>query len=172
MSLEISKEIVEQIRDHGRGAYPQECCGLLLGCVTSARRSVMGLRRLENARRDAPQNRYLIAPSDLLAAEKEATRLSLDIIGVYHSHPDHPARPSEYDREHAFPWYSYVILSVAAGEPQDLTSWVLQDDGTAFEVEELVVRQEERQVTEVQGDAPKSAARIGRSEVRSRGDCR
>ena len=72
--------------------------------------------RWKYAREDSPRNRYLISPRDLLEAEKAARALGLDIVGVYHSHPDHPARPSEFDREHAFPWYSYIIVSVRGGE--------------------------------------------------------
>lgn len=159
MKLEIPKEMVDRIRDHGREAYPQECCGLLLGSVTPVSRSVASLRPLQNAREDSRHNRYLIAPSDLLAAEKEASRLALDVIGVYHSHPDHPARPSEYDRDHAFPWYSYLILSVAGGEPQDLTSWVLRDDRSGFDAEELVVRQQESHKTHQVSVVPSGSRR-------------
>ncbi len=149
MKLEIPQQIVNRIRDHGREAYPQECCGLLLGSIAPDARSVAELRPLQNAREDSRCNRYSIAPSDMLAAEKEASRLALEIIGVYHSHPDHPARPSEYDRAHALPWYSYVILSVTGGEPQDLMSWTLREDRSGFDVEELVVGQ--RESREVRG---------------------
>jgi proteasome lid subunit RPN8/RPN11 len=92
---------------------------------------------MQNSREDSPERRYLIAPEDMLDAEKEARRLGIDIIGVYHSHPDHPARPSEFDREHAFPWYSYVIVSVQKGEPENLTAWVLKDDRSSFDHEDL-----------------------------------
>jgi len=139
MSLTISSALLEGIREQGRVAYPQECCGLLLGRANGSGKSVVDLRGVENSREDARDNRYLISPSDLLEAEKEARKLGLDVIGVYHSHPDHPAHPSEFDREHAFPWYSYIIVSVAKGEPRDLTSWILREDRSAFDYEDLVI---------------------------------
>jgi proteasome lid subunit RPN8/RPN11 len=137
MSLMISDQLLESIREHGKRAYPNECCGVLLGRMENSRKSVVELRPMENAREDSPRNRYLISPRDLLEAEKAARALGLDIVGVYHSHPDHPARPSEFDREHAFPWYSYIIVSVRGGEPLDLTSWTLRDDRSAFDAEDL-----------------------------------
>jgi proteasome lid subunit RPN8/RPN11 len=97
------------------------------------------LRGAENSRADSRHKRYLISPRDFFEAEKEARKAGLDVIGVYHSHPDHPARPSEFDREHAFPWYSYIIVSVAQGEPRDLTSWTLREDRSAFDHEDVVI---------------------------------
>lgn len=138
MSLSISEPLLERIREQGRGAYPHECCGLLLGHANGSGKSVVDLRPVENAREDSRHNRYLISPRDLLEAEKEARKLKLDVIGVYHSHPDHPARPSEFDREHAFPWYSYIIVSVAKGSAADLASWTLREDRSAFDPEEVL----------------------------------
>ena len=133
----ISDELLEGIREHGKKAYPNECCGVLLGRIEDSRKSVVELRPMEIRREDSPRNRYLISSRDLLEAEKAARARGLDIVGVYHSHPDHPARPSEFDREHAFPWYSYIIVSVRGGEPLDLTSWTLRDDRSAFDAEDL-----------------------------------
>ena len=137
MTLSISCALLDRIREHGRTAYPLECCGLLLGRTEPEGKSVVDLKQMQNSREDTPERRYLIAPEDMLDAEKEARRLGIDIIGVYHSHPDHPARPSEFDREHAFPWYSYVIVSVQKGEPDNLTAWVLKDDRSSFDPEDL-----------------------------------
>ena len=106
------------------------------GSKTAASPSVE-LRAMENTREDSPRNRYLISSRELLEAEKTARARGLDIVGVYHSHPDHPARPSEFDREHAFPWYSYIIVSVHGGKPVDLASWTLRDDRSAFDAEDL-----------------------------------
>ncbi len=139
MSLKISAELIEKIKDCGREAYPQECCGLLLGRANGAGKSVVGLRAVQNSREDSRENRYLISPRDLFNAEKDAGKLGLDVIGIYHSHPDHPARPSEFDREHAFPWYSYIILSVDHGKPADLASWLLKEDRSSFDGEALCV---------------------------------
>ena len=138
MSLEISHALLTKIREHGKSAYPLECCGLLFGKGHKSSKSVSSLKPVKNSREDSQQNRYLISPLDLLAADKEARQSGLDIVGIYHSHPDHPARPSEFDREHAFPWYSYIIVSVAGGSPEDLTSWTLRDDRSAFDSEDLI----------------------------------
>jgi proteasome lid subunit RPN8/RPN11 len=143
MSLNISNELLERIREHGRAAYPEECCGLMLGRVEGSDKSVVALHSLENARTESRQTRYLIAPEQFLEAEIEARKQRLEIIGVYHSHPDHPARPSEFDREHAFPWYSYIIVNVAQGRPGDATSWILREDRSAFDSEQLRISQGE-----------------------------
>ena len=137
MSLNISEELLEGIREHGKKAYPNECCGVLLGRIEDSGKSVVELRAMENTREDSPRNRYLISSRELLEAEKAARARGLDIVGVYHSHPDHPARPSEFDREHAFPWYSYIIVSVHGGNPVDLASWTLRDDRSAFDAEDV-----------------------------------
>ena len=138
MSLTITSELLERIREHGRRAYPHECCGLLLGKADHSRKSAVKLRPVANAREDSPQNRYLISAGDWLAVDRETREEGLDIIGVYHSHPDHPSRPSEFDREHAFPWYSYIIVSVAGGEAEALNSWILREDRSEFDPEEVI----------------------------------
>lgn len=135
--LLLAKHLEQEIRDHGARDYPHECCGAMMGSDTGAGRQVRSLFPLVNRRDDSPRNRFSITPDDFRAAERAAAERGLELIGWYHSHPDHPARPSEFDREHAWPWYSYVIVSVAAGAPQDLTSWVLQDDRSGFEPEEV-----------------------------------
>ncbi len=138
MSLTIPDSLVERIRDHGRESYPHECCGFLLGHANGAEKSVAELKSVVNSRDDSRTTRYLISPEDFLRVDKEARARHLDVIGVYHSHPDHPARPSEFDREHAFPWYSYIIISINQGEPGNLTSWTLREDRSAFDHEEVV----------------------------------
>ena len=82
-----------------------------------------------------------MATADVVEAEKVARQQGLDVIGWYHSHPDHPARPSQYDRDHAWPWYSYIIVSVAEGNPHDMTSWRLNDDREQFSPEAIEVKQ-------------------------------
>jgi proteasome lid subunit RPN8/RPN11 len=140
MTLRIPGELLDRIREHGSSAYPQECCGLLLGNAEAEGKSVVDLRPVQNSREDSRQTRYLIDPRDLFHAEREARGRGLDIVGVYHSHPDHPARPSEFDREHAFPWYSYIIVRVAGGKPEGLTSWTLRDDRSAFDPEDVLAQ--------------------------------
>ncbi len=141
--LSLSRELAAQIRQHGAETYPHECCGALLGrdAVDGKPREVLGLFPLVNRRDDSPRNRFSVTSEDVLAAEKSGREQGFDVIGWYHSHPDHPARPSEYDRDHAWPWYSYIIVSVASGAPQDMTSWQLKDDRTGFLPEQLEVHQ-------------------------------
>jgi len=135
MILLLNETLDKEIRDHGARDYPHECCGAMLGEQTDSGRQVRGLFPLTNRRDDSPRNRFSIKPEDFLAAERAAAERGLDLIGWYHSHPDHPARPSEFDREQAWPFYSYVIVSVAAGVPGELTSWRLDDDRSKFQPE-------------------------------------
>ena len=137
--LLLAKKLEQQIRDHGAKDYPNECCGAMLGKDEDASvREVVALFPLINRRDDSPRNRFSITPEDFRAAERAAAERGLDLLGWYHSHPDHPARPSEFDREHAWPWYSYVIVSVDSGVPKDLTSWQLDDDRSKFQPEVVV----------------------------------
>jgi len=144
--LKISSELADQIRAHGVETYPHECCGALLGRDTevadrSVYREIHALHPLVNRRDDSPRNRFSVTSQDVLDAEKAARNQNLEVVGWYHSHPDHPARPSQYYRDHAWPWYSYIIVSVANRVPEDLTSWRLTDDRSDFEGEEICLQQ-------------------------------
>jgi proteasome lid subunit RPN8/RPN11 len=143
-SVHISEEAADAIRAHGAESYPHECCGGLLGRDGDDGREVLQVFPLTNRREDSPRNRFSLTPDDVRAAEKAAAELGLELVGWYHSHPDHSARPSEYDREHAWPWYSYVIVSVERGEPRQMTSWRLADDRSRFEQEPLEVTASQR----------------------------
>ena len=144
MQIEISTELLNQIWRHGEAAYPEEGAGLLLGMESDGRRQVTALLPLTNARENtARHNRYLITAQDMLLGEQEAMRQGLDIVGVFHSHPDHPDRPSEFDREWALPWYSYLITSIQQGVAQSSRSWRLLDDRSQF-VEEALAFTEAR----------------------------
>jgi proteasome lid subunit RPN8/RPN11 len=105
-----------------------------------AQREVLELFPLVNRRDDSPRNRFAVSAEDVLDAEKAARQYGLDVVGWYHSHPDHPARPSQFDREHAWPWYSYVIVSVMSGQPAEMTSWRLNDDRQAYSAERIEIR--------------------------------
>ncbi len=153
-ALLISKELAEGIRRHGAETYPYECCGALLGRdgqLTqyhdahadggTPRREILALHPLVNRREDSPRNRFEVTPRDVIEAEKAAKSQNLEVVGWYHSHPDHPARPSRYDRDHAWPWYSYVIVSVVNGEPREMTSWRLDDDRGEFSAVPIEIRQ-------------------------------
>jgi proteasome lid subunit RPN8/RPN11 len=155
-TLWISSNLAEKIRAHGAETYPHECCGALLGrdrdeieigaseaasgSISKPAREVLGLFPLVNRRDDSPRNRFSVTSEDVLSAEKAAREQGLEVVGWYHSHPDHPARPSEYDRDHAWPWYSYIIVSVQNGAPEIMTSWRLNDDRAEFSHEGIEIR--------------------------------
>lgn len=140
--LAITRDLLDQIWRHGEAVYPEEGAGLLLGMDRDGQRQVIAILPLTNAREHtARHNRYLITVQEMLQGEQEAIRLGLDIVGVFHSHPDHPNRPSEYDREWALPWYSYVITSVAEGAARGSRSWRLLDDRSQFLEEMLAINE-------------------------------
>jgi len=138
--LRLTEEFAASIRAHGVETYPHECCGAILGRETdAAAREVRALVPLANRRDDSPRNRFEITPDDVRVAEKKAWELGCDLIGWYHSHPDAPARPSEFDREHAWPWYSYIIASIEKAEPKAMNSWRLVDDRSHYDAEPIEI---------------------------------
>jgi proteasome lid subunit RPN8/RPN11 len=138
-TLNLPAALDAEMRAHLGRAYPEEGCGVLLGRETGGVREVERLVSLENRRDDERQRRYLIAPEQFLAADQEARAAGIEVLGFFHSHPDHPSRPSAFDLEHAWPYYSYVIVSVERGRPADARSWRLRDDRSGFELEQLLV---------------------------------
>jgi proteasome lid subunit RPN8/RPN11 len=141
--LRISNSDYEAIRKHGEETYPHECCGVLLGKMDDGTRVVREVVRCGNTREDSPQNRYNIAPQELIAAQRKAREQGMDIIGFYHSHPDHPARWSNMDLTEAH-WFacSYVITSVEAGIASRTYSFVLagiDEESKRFEDETVEV---------------------------------
>ena len=135
MAIRLDIDLDGAIRAHGVETYPNECCGALIGRdgVVSA------TYPLPNTTEEGPRRRFLVRPSDYREAEKRATETGSDLLGFYHSHPDHPARPSQYDLDHAWPFFSYIIVSVRAGVSEDMTSWRLREDRSAFDPEALHV---------------------------------
>jgi proteasome lid subunit RPN8/RPN11 len=131
--LQLGPGVADAVRAHGRETYPHECCGALLGSDGVATRAVP----LPNTTEEGPRRRFLVRPTDYMQAERAATAAGVTLLGFYHSHPDHPARPSQYDLDHAWPSFSYVIVSVVAGEAQDLRSWTLREDRSAFDEQAL-----------------------------------
>ena len=129
----ISADVDDAIRRHGEETYPHECCGALVGHEGQVTATVP----LSNTTEEGPQRRFLVRPSDYRLAESRASELGADLLGFYHSHPDHPARPSQYDLDHAWPTFAYVIVAVAAGKAGDMTVWWLKDDRSTFEEGEL-----------------------------------
>ncbi len=150
MVVKISPQQLQAIRTHAESTYPEECCGLLLGKAVDKQKLVTEVVPTENAWHAAAleweddtsnhgkSDRYAIAPPEMLKIQKAARDRSLDIIGIYHSHPNHPAIPSECDRIYAWQQYSYIIVSVVNGECDDVQNWSL-DDRHQFQSENLIV---------------------------------
>jgi proteasome lid subunit RPN8/RPN11 len=145
--LTLRREVARRIRNHGAETFPHECCGALLGRDSAfdapraePAREVVDLFPLINRRDDSPRNRFAVTAEDVLQAEKAARQHGLDVVGWYHSHPDHPALPSQFDREHAWPWYSYIIVSVMGGTPAEMTSWRLNDDRQDYSPERIEIQ--------------------------------
>ncbi len=145
MSLIIPESVLHEIHQHGERAYPEEGAGLLLGAVDGEDKRVVQILSLENTREDnARHNRYLLSPQDYLHGEQQAASLGLDVLGVFHSHPDHPNRPSEYDREWAMPWFSYIITSILYGKAVESRSWLLAEDRSIFHPETILTQADQR----------------------------
>ena len=135
MGLSLKPGVGEEIRRHGAETYPHECCGALYGRDGV----VSSTLALPNTTEEGPRRRFLVRPQDYREAERQASSRGLELLGFYHSHPDHPARPSQYDLDHAWPFFSYVIVSVRNGAPEAMTSWRLRDDRSTFDQEDLAM---------------------------------
>jgi proteasome lid subunit RPN8/RPN11 len=132
-SIILSSSFFSKIEQEGAAAFPNECCGIIYGHDYADRRVVSRLEPVANEFEAGEQyHRFSITPKDLINAEKSAAEHGELMLGFYHSHPDHPARPSEYDRVHAWPFYSYVIVSIMGGKPVDMTCWVLDEQTEQF----------------------------------------
>lgn len=135
--MELTSAQEAEIRHLAEQTYPHECCGLLVGRVNQDSRRIVAAVAAENKRTDSLHNRYLIDPDWFQKTERKLRGGDKEIVGFFHSHPDAPARPSEFDREHAWPWYSYLIVSVVKGAARELTGWRLREDRSGFEPEEI-----------------------------------
>ena len=147
--IEIGKQDLEKIKSHGKADYPHECCGFLLGEVNGDTKTVHRCEPVQNSRENENRhNRYFIRPEDYIRVEQIARNEKLEIIGFYHSHPDAEARPSQYDLDHSWPFYSYIIVSIKNKKAENLTSWQLKDDRTEF-INESLVEIENAQLSKV-----------------------
>jgi proteasome lid subunit RPN8/RPN11 len=144
--LLITPADLQTIHRHAEASYPEECCGFLIGRAADDSTAVERVLPAGNQREDSRYNRYLIEPETVLAAHKEARGLGLDVVGYYHSHPDHPSRPSDFDRDHAWPGLSYLIVSVRKGAVADERSWRLADERDRFDEETIEQRVEKEAV--------------------------
>ena len=139
MPLKIGAGDVGNIHDHAKEAYPEECSGVLVGMrAEGGMKIVADVWRAENVHEEERSRRFLIDPLVYMKFEEQADERDMEIIGVYHSHPDHPAEPSEYDRDHAWPGWSYIIASVSSDGIEAMRSWVLKDDRSGYDEERIV----------------------------------
>jgi len=136
-ALEIKSELFDKIKQHGENTYPKECCGFFFGNDNGVR-TVVEIQPVINSKQGNQNRRYEISPVDYFKAEKYASENNLILLGVYHSHPDHPAKPSEYDRLHAVPYFTYIISSIQNRKHRTSTSWRL-NDLDQFEEEKLKI---------------------------------
>ena len=136
MVVHISRSQLQLILNHARSTYPEECCGFLLGKDSDPRIVVRALPA-QNTNRDSRKNRFNIDPMERVRADEEARRANLDLIGIYHSHPDAPPQPSQVDLEDAWPRYTYLVVSVQNGEPKGVAAWTLSEDRSAFHLEDM-----------------------------------
>jgi proteasome lid subunit RPN8/RPN11 len=131
--------LANEINAHAKSDYPFECCGIILGGIKDGVKSALKLLPISNAKDEASRhNRFLITDAEFAKANIYAAKNGYEILGFYHSHPDHPSAPSKFDLDHAWPFYSYIIVSVEKGEAKLLTSWELENDRTKFNQETII----------------------------------
>lgn len=135
--LTLNESQIEIMFAHAREGYPNEVCGIMIGKYNGDTKETCQIRRAANLNTTRAHDRFELDPKDIIAAEKQCREDGAEIIGFYHSHPDHPDEPSEFDRERAWPMYSYVIASVTEGKEICFRSWVLNDETEQFEEEEV-----------------------------------
>ena len=141
--IEIAEPAIRSMWKHARETFPEECCGFLLGHGGEPRR-IIEAHRTKNVANENRARRYVIDPLELLHADDDARSRGLDLVGIYHSHPNHPAAPSEFDRSRATPWYSYVILGVGDDEGREMTSWRFDESTKRFEPEDILSQRKGR----------------------------
>ena len=140
MSVEITREQEAAIRAHGEAGFPNEICGVLLGREAGGHKTVTGLLPIENQfESDEQYHRFLITPQDMLRAERSARAQGVSVVGFYHSHPEAEAIASNYDRDHAWPWYTYIIVSVKQHRADELRSGRCATIAQAFDEETVTV---------------------------------
>ena len=137
--LKLNHTALHKIKLHAMQMYPEECCGVLIGRDDGQAKTICDVLEIKNAKEENRGRRFLITPEDYRWAEARAKEEGVEVMGFYHSHPDHPARPSQFDLDHAIPWCSYVITSVEEKLPTMVKSWLLKDDRSDFEEEELEI---------------------------------
>src|ERR1700722_15053878 len=137
--LKIAEDVLRQIYDHMEASYPNECCGVMIGTTDGETRVAHTFRKCKNLKTERAHDRYEMDPLDILKTQREFENSPWDIVGIYHSHPDHPSRPSQTDTDRAWQDYSYVIVSVQKGTVASANSWLLNESERRFYEEPLVI---------------------------------
>ena len=138
-SMSISETLFRRIAGHAGRTYPEECCGVLLGTEIGGGRFVHEILEIDNSQDANRRRRFLISPAQYRDAERQAEERRQTLLGFYHSHPDHPAIPSAFDTEHALPWFTYMIVSVAGGKAGHASAWMLEEDRRRFAEQPLAI---------------------------------
>jgi proteasome lid subunit RPN8/RPN11 len=149
--IEISTELLKRIKVHGEEIYDEECCGALFGNYNDEARSIYDLLEFQNEKEESRQNRFLITPNQYRLAERLAKERDLELLGFYHSHPDHPAQPSQFDTDNALPWFIYIIVSINKAKANNLTAWILKEDRSGFDHQKIKVT-EEKEISELKSE--------------------
>ena len=137
--IQITDRLVKKMEYHAERTYPEECCGILLGRSEEGSHFIQDCLELDNRQDENRRRRFLITPDQYRDAEQIAKKMRSELLGFYHSHPDHPAEPSVFDRDHALPWFTYLILSVNQGHAATLTAWQLNEHHTQFLEQTLIM---------------------------------
>jgi len=136
--IRMSKKIVDEIEYHAEQTYPEECCGMILGFNENGIHAIKEVIRIDNKQDENRRRRFLITPEQYRQAEQLARKWKMELLGFYHSHPDHPAAPSDFDTDHALPWFTYIIASISNGKAASMTAWLLNEERTQF-IERIIV---------------------------------
>lgn len=137
--IRLSEKIVDEIEYHAEQAYPEECCGMILGYSENGFHSIEEVIKIDNSQDENRRRRFFITPEQYRFAEQLARKWNMDLLGFYHSHPDHPAAPSAFDTDHALPWFTYIIVSVEHGKAASMTAWLLNEERTQFVERQILI---------------------------------
>lgn len=135
--IKINNKNIEKIKKFVKEAYPHECCGLLVGKLTGNDKEVVEVHELTNINTERANDRYEVDPKEYMEIDRETASRKLSIVGIYHSHPDHPSKPSEFDAGRAWEGYSYVIIAIAKGTDFEIKSWIFNESIKTFNEEEI-----------------------------------
>jgi len=145
-AVRLPAALLSEMSSHGRAAYPEECCGFLIGAApdrdTDEERTILALERAGNEFDGERRRRFLIRPEELRTLERRLEGTGRAVVGFYHSHPDHPARPSQFDQDHAWPWYSYLVMAVTASDTPAVGAFELEPESSTFQEVRLTVADE------------------------------